>query len=63
MRHREFIRELVHVGCYLKRHGSRHDIYANPKTGRVAPVPRHSELRDTLCALIRVQLGVLEQKK
>lgn len=58
MRRREFIRKLVAAGCYLRRHGGRHDIYANPRTGRMAPVPRHSEIRDTLCTLIRRQLGI-----
>lgn len=58
MKRREFLRELVAAGCYLKRSGGRHDIYANPKTGRISPVPRHTEIKDTLCALIRRQLGL-----
>jgi mRNA interferase HicA len=56
----EFIRELVRSGCYLKRHGSKHDIYANPRTGKQAPVPRHVEIKDSLCELIRRQLGITE---
>ncbi|MFL6212951.1 MAG: type II toxin-antitoxin system HicA family toxin [Blastocatellia bacterium] len=39
MKRRELIRELEDAGCYLKRHGGNHDIYANPKNGRTAPVP------------------------
>ena len=31
----QFIKELVHAGCYLCRHGTRHDIYTNPKNGRM----------------------------
>jgi predicted RNA binding protein YcfA (HicA-like mRNA interferase family) len=54
----EFIRELVDKGCYLCRHGKKHDIYQNPKTGRKAPVPRHTEIKNTLCKLIRKQLSV-----
>jgi hypothetical protein len=54
----EFIRELVNAGCHLKRHGANHDIYVNPRTGRKAPIPRHSEIRDTLCRLIKKQLGL-----
>jgi len=53
-----FLKELTNAGCYLKRHGKRHDIYLNPKAGKKAPVPRHSEIKDTLCALIRKQLGI-----
>ena len=28
-------------GCYIKRHGSEHDIWINPKTGNTARIPRH----------------------
>ena len=54
----KFIKELVKAGCYLKRHGKKHDIYANPGTGRQSPVPRHHETKESLCTLIRKQLGV-----
>jgi len=58
VKRRAFIRELAEAGCYLKRHGKKHDIYVNPKTGQKAPVPRHSEIKDSLCELIRNQLGL-----
>lgn len=38
----------------------RHDIYANAVTGRKAPVPRHIEIKDTLCRMIRKQLEIPE---
>jgi len=50
------IRELVKNGCYLKRHGSKHDIYANPRNGKQAPIPRHAEIKDSLVRLIKKQL-------
>ncbi|MFZ4703084.1 MAG: type II toxin-antitoxin system HicA family toxin [Candidatus Methylumidiphilus sp.] len=53
-----FIRELIGRGCFLKRHGKKHDIYANPKSGKQAPVPRHPEIQESLCELIRKQLGL-----
>jgi hypothetical protein len=53
-----FIRELVDAGCYLKRHGKKHDLYANPRNGKQAPVPRHPEIKESLCELIRKQLGL-----
>jgi len=28
-------------GCYVKRHGSEHDIWISPKTGNTARIPRH----------------------
>jgi len=58
VKRRDFIRELVDAGCYLKRHGGRHDIYMNPMNGKKAPVPRHSEIKGSLCDLIRKQLGI-----
>ena len=58
MKRRELIRFLVKEGCYLKRHGKRHDIYANPRTGKQAPVPRHSEFKESLVELIEKQLGL-----
>jgi len=53
-----FLKALREAGCELKRHGTRHDIYWNPSTGRAAPVPRHTELANTLCRVIRRQLGL-----
>ncbi|MFH0926730.1 MAG: type II toxin-antitoxin system HicA family toxin [bacterium] len=58
MRRRNFIRELVHAGCYLKRSGGRHDIYINPKNGKKTPVPRHPEIKESLCELIKKQLDL-----
>jgi len=54
----DLIKELVSAGCYLKRHGAKHDVYINPKNGRKAPVPRHMEIKNTLCELIKKQLGL-----
>ena len=28
-------------GCHIKRHGSEHDIWINPKTGGETQIPRH----------------------
>ena len=58
MKQGNFIKELVDSGCYLKRHGNKHDIYANPANDKQTPIPRHSEIKDTLCQLIRKQLGL-----
>lgn len=54
MKRRDLIAELQGAGCRL----ARHDVYENPSNGRKAPVPRHAEIKDTLCDLIRKQLGV-----
>ena len=58
MKRSAFLRELAQKGCVLQRHGGRHDLYLNPASGKKAPVPRHGELRDSLCRLIRRQLEI-----
>ncbi|MCK4391762.1 type II toxin-antitoxin system HicA family toxin [Candidatus Bipolaricaulota bacterium] len=58
MKRGNLIRSLVRRGCHLQRHGKRHDIYSNPKTGRRAPVPRHPEIKESLVRLIEKQLGL-----
>jgi len=58
MNRRKFIKNLIAHGCYLKRHGKKHDIYFNPDRGRKVPVPRHSEIKDALCKSIKKQLGL-----
>jgi mRNA interferase HicA len=42
------IRSLEAMGCVLIRHGANHDWYQNPSTKACQPVPRHSEISDTL---------------
>lgn len=58
MNRRALIRELTRQGCHLERNGSRHDIYVNSKTGQKAPIPRHNEIKNSLCELILRQLGL-----
>ncbi|CAN5899391.1 hypothetical protein BH24DEI2_BH24DEI2_01890 [soil metagenome] len=58
MKRRDFIRELVNAGCYLQRHGKKHDLYVNPRDGKKSPVPRHTELKETLREVIRKHLGL-----
>jgi mRNA interferase HicA len=45
-------------GCYLKLHGKKHDIYINPINRKQSPVPRHPEIKESLCRLIKKQLGI-----
>ncbi len=58
MKRSELIRELERAGCYLQRHGKKHDIYVNPQNGKKAPIPRHTEIRNSLGELIRKQLSL-----
>ncbi len=36
------------MGCLFIRHGGNHDWYQNPKTKVAQPVPRHTEINDSL---------------
>jgi len=62
MKRGDFLRELHEQGCYLLRHGSNHDLYRNYANGRKAPIPRHSEIKNSLCEQIRRQLGISSGK-
>lgn len=52
MKRRDLVAELEKAGCQLLRHGSCHDIYHNPETGRSQPVPRHREINEILAKKI-----------
>jgi mRNA interferase HicA len=54
----QLIRELAEHGCVLKRHGKKHDLYFNARTGKSTPIPRHSEIKNTLATVIKRQLGI-----
>jgi predicted RNA binding protein YcfA (HicA-like mRNA interferase family) len=58
MKRMEFIRQLLRDGCVFLRHGARHDVYLNPSTGKKQPVPRNSEIDDSLVRHIRKHLGL-----
>jgi hypothetical protein len=47
-------------GCYLKREGAAHSLWANPNTGGVEAIPRHTEISDVLARKICRGLGVPE---
>ncbi|MCK4224125.1 MAG: type II toxin-antitoxin system HicA family toxin [candidate division Zixibacteria bacterium] len=58
MKRKEFIRQLKKDGCILLRAGARHDIYMNPSTEKKQPVPRHTEIDNSLAKHIRKYLGL-----
>ena len=43
MNRKAFIKILELNGIYFDCHGSKHDIYRHKETGKMIPVPRHSE--------------------
>jgi mRNA interferase HicA len=48
MKRKELLKKIFSVGCVLVRHGGRHDLYMNPKTGKKQPVPRHGDIDENL---------------
>lgn len=48
MKRRDLISEVEKAGAVLVRHGGKHDIYHNPKTGTTQPIPRHKEINELL---------------
>jgi mRNA interferase HicA len=48
MKRQELISGLTAAGCVFVRAGGRHDVYANPKTGKKQAVPRHREIDEHL---------------
>jgi len=46
------------AGCFLKREGSSHSLWINPKTGVVEAVPRHKEIKEPLAKKILKNLNV-----
>lgn len=58
MKRRDLIKRIEGFGCQLLRHGGKHDIYHNPKTGATQPVPRHKEINEILARKIIRDLSV-----
>jgi len=52
MKRRDLIKRIEGFGSQLLRHGGKHDIYHNPKTGATQPVPRHKEINEILARKI-----------
>lgn len=57
MKRKELIKKITSAGCVLVRHGARHDLYRNPRTGKKQPIPRHDEIDDNLAKHIRKELA------
>ena len=58
MKRNKLIKYLLTNGCALRREGAGHSIYENLITGKRTSIPRHSEIKDTVCNEICKQLEV-----
>lgn len=61
MKRLDLVRTLEQAGCVLFRHGGRHDIYHNARTGRSEPVPRHRDINEILARRIIRRLTETEE--
>jgi predicted RNA binding protein YcfA (HicA-like mRNA interferase family) len=52
MKRKDLIDAIEILGCVLIRHGAKHDIYQNQKTGMTQPIPRHREINEILAKKI-----------
>ena len=57
MKRRDLERKLRIAGCYLKREGTSHSLWINPKTGVVEAVPRHIDIKEPLAKKILKNLN------
>lgn len=57
MKRRDLERKLRIAGCYLKREGSSHSLWINPKNGIIEAVPRHREIKEPLARKILKNMG------
>lgn len=58
MKRRDLLKILNEYSRVLKRHGSNHDIYINLTNNKIAPVPRHNEIKESISKMIFKQLGI-----
>lgn len=52
MKRKQLEKKLRIAGCFLKREGSSHSLWINPKTGIIEAVPRHKEIKEPLARKI-----------
>jgi mRNA interferase HicA len=52
MKRKELEKKWRIAGCFLKREGSPHSLWTNPKTGVIEAVPRHTEIKEPLARKI-----------
>jgi predicted RNA binding protein YcfA (HicA-like mRNA interferase family) len=57
VKRRDLERKLRIAGCYLKREGTSHSLWINPKTGFVEAVPLHTEVEEPLAKKILKNLN------
>ena len=52
MKKGELLKRIKTQGCIFVKHGKKHDVYKNPRTGVEERVPRHTDINETLANYI-----------
>jgi len=52
MKKGELLKRIKAQGCIFVKHGKKHDVYKNPRTGIEERVPRHTYINETLAGVI-----------
>ena len=60
MKRGDLLRHLRRHGCFLKREGAAHSLWASPTNGKGEAIPRHTEVPNNLAQKICRSLGVPE---
>ncbi len=55
MKRRDLIRHLEKHDSYLVWEGTNHTVYKNIKNGKLTAIPRHREIKNSLCRKICVK--------
>jgi hypothetical protein len=42
------LKRITAMGCVFVKHGKKHDVYKNPRTGITERIPRHSDINELL---------------
>jgi len=57
LKRKELLRIIRSTGGIFVRHGSNHDWYKNPQSGKSQPIARHTEIEDGLAKRIIKRLS------
>ena len=52
MKKGELLKWIKAQGCIFVKHGKKHDVYKNPRTGVEECVPRHNDINEILAGVI-----------
>jgi len=52
MKKGELLKRIKAQGCIFVKHGKKHDVYMNPRTGMEERIPRHSDINEELAKVI-----------